>query len=253
MASFCLFRLRRWPVNAIQRVALLVISLLMAAQVQARVNAENYQQFWLWAAVKPQPVLNKASTLYVLQGQIDAAKGGAVLVPQGPTVMGPVRAKNVWLAYRVHSLKWNHAVLASVLAQLSRWQQVSTTPVGIQLDFDARTYQLEQYAQFLTHLRKQLPAQYKLSITGLLDWTKTGDVKALNNLQGTLDELVVQTYRGTHSVPNYAEYLQSLHSLAIPFKVGLVQGGEWDAAWQQRLASSDFYRGEVIFLVNPAR
>ena len=35
-----------------------------------RVDAANYRQFWLWGAVKPQPVLRQAQRLYLLQGHI---------------------------------------------------------------------------------------------------------------------------------------------------------------------------------------
>ena len=36
-----------------------------------------------------------------------------------------------------------------------------------------------------------------------------------------------------------------------PFKLGLVQGGEWDTGWQRRLAHLPNYGGEVVFLLNP--
>ncbi len=38
----------------------------------ANVNATQYDEFWLWSAVRPQPVLAQAKTLYILQGQIRA-------------------------------------------------------------------------------------------------------------------------------------------------------------------------------------
>ena len=49
---------------------LLVLALLLGSQAQARVDAEQYDAFWLWAGVNPQPVLATARTLYLLQGQI---------------------------------------------------------------------------------------------------------------------------------------------------------------------------------------
>ena len=73
----------------------------------------------------------------------------------------------------------------------------------------------------------------------------------LNALAGVVDELVVQTYRGRRTEPGYTRYLQALTRLTLPFKVGLVQGGEWDPTWESRLADSAAYRGAVVFLINP--
>jgi len=42
----------------------------------------------------------------------------------------------------------------------------------------------------------------------------------------------------------------ALLKLTLPFKIGLVQQGAWNTQWQQRLAASPFYRGEVVFLLN---
>ena len=224
--------------------------LLTCNAAWAEVQATQYRQFWLWAGVKPQPVLQQAEQLYVLQGQINGDRQGRVsFTRQGPAVMSA--QAQVWLAYRVQTLVWDEAVLRSIRNQLQSWQRAGRVPLGIQLDFDASSYQLGRYADFLRQLRKQLPAQYRLSITGLLDWTRTGDVATLNSLTGTVDELVVQTYQGRHSVAGYERYLASLSQLRIPFKVGLVQGGGWDTDWQRRLQQSPYYRGEVVFLLNP--
>lgn len=96
-----------------------------------------------------------------------------------------------------------------------------------------------------------MPADTQLSVTGLLDWAETGDVGTLNRLGGVIDELVVQTYQGRSTVTRYAEYLPALMKLQIPFRLGLVQYGQWDELWQRRLAASAYYRGNVVFLVNP--
>jgi hypothetical protein len=43
--------------------------------VQAEVNAADHRAFWLWSAVRPQPVLAQAESLYILQGQISERRG----------------------------------------------------------------------------------------------------------------------------------------------------------------------------------
>ena len=72
-------------------IRLVVVALLLALVGNAqpapveRVNASDYDAFWLWAGVKPQPVLSHARRLYLLQGQVEA--GPAVrLVAQRPAI-----------------------------------------------------------------------------------------------------------------------------------------------------------------------
>ncbi|WP_339010798.1 hypothetical protein [Aeromonas popoffii] len=36
-------------------------------------------------------------------------------------------------------------------------------------------------------------------------------------------------------------------------QLGLAQGGEWDPAWETKLAQTPAYRGAVVFLINPPR
>jgi hypothetical protein len=44
--------------------------------------------------------------------------------------------------------------------------------------------------------------------------------------------------------------MASLGRLTFPFKLGLVEGGDWDPP--PGLAADPWFRGYVIFLVNPA-
>ena len=67
---------------------------------------------------------------------------------------------------------------------------------------------------------------------------------------GVVDELVVQTYRGRNTVTDYQHYLPALKRLTLPFKLGLVQHGQWQPHWQQAFRRQPNYRGEVVVLVN---
>jgi hypothetical protein len=42
-----------------------------------------------------------------------------------------------------------------------------------------------------------------------------------------VDEVVLQTYQGHHTIPGYGAYMAGLGRLKLPFKIGLVQDGEW--------------------------
>ncbi|TKY81531.1 DUF3142 domain-containing protein [Pectobacterium polonicum] len=216
----------------------------------ATVDATRYQDFWLWAAVRPQPILHQTQTLYLHQGEVARRQGNVVFLRQG-VPPSQLRVKRVWLAFRMTTLELSDRHLNRMLKLREKWQRHGNHVVGIQIDFDAKSYQLAGYVAFLTQLRERLPEDCQLSITGLLDWSKTGDVSALNRLQGKLDEVVVQTYQGRNTITNYAEYLPALMKLTLPFRLGLVQNGKWEKQWQQRLATSPYYRGEVVFLVNP--
>lgn len=214
----------------------------------ATVSAEQYQAFWLWAGVQPQPVLARAEVLYLLQGEV---RRDGQLVALGPPV-SRLKFPQLWLSYRVQTLSWSSGVMRDLLRQRAAWQAAGNPVIGLQIDFDAATSDLAGYAAFLRRLRAELPDDCRLSITGLLDWSANGEVAVLNGLADTVDELVVQTYRGRQTVTRYHAYLPALLRLTLPFKLGLVQGGEWEPAWQQRLAELPNYGGEVVFLLNPS-
>lgn len=228
--------------------------LLLAASlhlpVQASVKAEEHRAFWLWSAVRPQPVLAQAESLYILQGQISLRRGHSQFIPQGIAVPR-LRHGKVWLTYRVETLDWSDAVFRSITQQLTRWEKSGNPVIGIQIDFDARTLRMPQYVTFLQQLRQQLPARYALSITGLLDWSNHSAPEVVNQLHEVVDEVVIQTYQGKQTIKNYADYLPRLAQLRIPFKIGLVQHGEWQAP--AYLETTPFFRGYVVFLLNNTR
>lgn len=236
-------------------LVLLLIPVLVTASAAGKTDADyvdtrDYRAFWLWSGVWSQPVLKQAETLYLHQAEIVTGRQGARFLKLGQP-LGKLQAPALWITVRVTTLDIPDEVLAAVLRLPARWAAAGNRVVGLQIDFDAATYQLDKYAAFLNHLRSQLPAEFALGVTGLLDWAKTGNISQLNGLP--IDELVIQTYQGKRTVTQYEQYLPALLKLRVPFKIGLVQQGVWNTQWQQRLATSPYYRGEVVFLVNTAR
>ncbi len=216
---------------------------------QGRVDARNYDAFWLWAGVEPQPVLDSAKTIYILAAEI---KGG----PEGRYVdlrpaVPRVKHAQVWIVYRIETLTWDAYVLPRILRDLESWKGKGNRIAGIQIDFDAATRGLPGYADFLKQLRTELPPGTGLSVTGLLDWSSGGDSPALNALAGTVDEVVLQTYQGRQTIPGYQAYLRQLERVKLPFKIGFVQHGEWKAP--PSLARNPNFKGYVVFLLNPER
>lgn len=215
----------------------------------AAVRAENFDAFWLWAGVQPQPVLGRARTLYLLEGEI--VGGEPAHLQQRRAATPRIAHADVWIVYRADTLAWSGDVVPAIRGDIARWRGNGNRVVGVQLDFDARTRHLDRYADFLRGLRAQLPRDTRLGITGLMDWSANGDPAQLAQLAGIVDEVVVQTYQGRTTLPGYEKYLDRMRGFPIPFRVGLAQGGEWRAP--PALSANPNFRGYVVFLLNPPR
>ncbi len=230
-----------------KRAGLALLALLGACSggdAPARVDPARYDAFFLWAGVKPPPALKQAKTLYLLAGELrrDGRYASLRAVPR-------VQHADVWLVVRVERLDWDEAATATVLRELARWRAAGNRMAGVQIDFDSSAKGLAGYAAFLKHLRARLPADMKLSITGLMDWSANADPAALAGLKGVVDEVVVQSYQGRQTIPGYEVYLAKLARVPVPHKVALVEGGQWREV--ASLKNDPLFRGYVVFLVNP--
>lgn len=211
------------------------------------VDAERYDAFWLWAGVRPQPVLARAKTLYLLEGEVTARDPARLTLLRSGVPRLPGR--DLWLVIRVETLRWGAGIYGAAFDRLAAWRRAGNRVIGVQIDFDARTRHLDDYAAFLADLRRRLPPGTQLGVTGLLDWSANGDPAQLARLGGVVDEVVLQTYQGRQTIPGYQAYLDRLGTFAIPFRIGIVQGGRWREP--AGLAHHPMYRGTVVFLVNP--
>jgi hypothetical protein len=212
------------------------------------VDPAQYRSYYLWAGVRPGPEVARAEELYILSAEV--RRNAPQLVPLHPQVPR-LRDQRLWLVIRAQSLEWSAATQAAILRDLDRWAASNAHLQGLQIDFDAATSGLENYAAFLTDLRRRLPPQYKLSITGLMDWSANADPAALGALKGVVDEVVVQSYQGRTTIPGYDRYLDRLARVPVPHKVALVEGGEWREP--AALRDDPGFRGFVVFLLNDDR
>lgn len=210
------------------------------------VDPADHDAFFLWAGVRAPPALARARTVYLLAGEVRAGEGRYVPLRAGTP---RVPRADVWMTVRVERLDWPPAVYRRVLGDLARWNAAGNRLAGLQIDFDARTRGLKDYATFLADLRRRLPDRYRLSVTGLMDWSAQGDPAALAALAGTVDEVVIQTYQGRTTIPGYERYMASLASLPMPYRIALVEGGTWRAP--AGLADDPEFRGYVVFLLKP--
>jgi len=230
----------------------LLLALLQSCPAHAGiVKAEDYSSFWIWGGITSQPVVSQAQSLYILQGEVIEKKRrntcSTELIAQGMTV-ARFKKGRIWLVYRADTLHWTPDITQALISRLKHWQLSGNPIAGLQIDFDVKTRYLQEYAVFLKRLRASLPADYQLSITGLLDWSANGDIEAINQLSNVVDEVTIQTYQGRKTITNYNAYLPALKRLTIPFKIGLIQNGEWQAP--EDLESNPRFQGYVVFLRN---
>jgi len=226
---------------------LLALALLVLAGCREpdRVDARDYDAFWLWAGVAPQPVLQHARTIYLLDGEVRDGQAVGYVPLLAAT---PLTDKALWLVVRTDTLDWPDGAYQRVLRDLDAWRAGNQLQ-GVQIDFDARTRDLDRYAEFLRDFRRRLPPRYHLSVTGLLDWSANGDPAALRSLKGVVDEVVIQTYQGRGTIPGYEVYFDRMRGFPIPFRVGLVERGRW--VEPVGLRKNPKFRGYVVFLVQP--
>lgn len=208
------------------------------------VDASAYDAFYLWPGVRPSPDL-QIKTLYLLDGEIRRS---------GPSHFERLRmgsphlpGKTLWMVVRADRLDWDEGSYATILTDLRQWQNAGNQVVGLQVDFDAATRGIGGYAGFLRELRTRLPSTWRLSVTGLMDWSAHGDPEDLVKLSGIVDEVVIQTYQGKTTIPGYEAYFRRMDRYPIPFRVALVENGAWEPP--RALVRHPRFRGYVIFLL----
>jgi len=235
--------------KGVRHIAFLALTTLLvwSAPASAEVRAADYEAFWLWGGVAPTALLTQARSLYILQGEVraDHRHGTADIIAQGIN-MPRLKAGDLWLVYRANTLDWPGRAIDVINAEVGRWRAAANKVVGVQIDFDAATRHLDDYAAFLQGLRRRLLPDCRLGITGLLDWGNGIDPATTDQLRGVVDELVIQTYQGRETIPGYEAYLARLGRLHLPFKVGLVEAGDWMPP--PTLNDNPWFRGYVVFL-----
>ncbi|MFC3901752.1 Protein of unknown function [Acinetobacter marinus] len=210
------------------------------------INPAHYQEFWLWGNIAHRTYLDQAKQLYILQGEVALlANENSQIDVQG---MSPRQLDQpIWIVFRSTHINWTTDDIQHILRNLELWKKRGNQVVGLQVDFDSGSKNLYHYASFLKQLRQQLPAEYRLSITGLLDWVNYQSPQTIDLLNQSIDEVVLQTYQQRHSIANSHAYLPQLKRLKVPFKIGLVEHGQMPNL--QGIEQSAYFRGYIIFLL----
>ena len=147
-------------------VILLVASLLSPAAVaQTPAAVGERQAFWLWSGVRPTEALQNAQLMYLHQGDILLHDGLPVFERKGLPV-SKLSFTRLWLTVRFTTLDVSDEMLERLGRLLLRWQAAGNTVVGLQIDFDAGTHNLDDYGAFLRRARAALPPAFALGVTG---------------------------------------------------------------------------------------
>lgn len=151
------------------------------ARALQQVNAGDYQAFWLWSGVKPGAEMRAARTVYLHQGD-GVPRRGQIKFERLGLPVSHLNFPQMWLTVRINTLDIADEMLMRIIRLMQRWRLGGNHVIGLQIDFDAATWRLEGYGQFLQRLRNLMPAEYALGVTGLPDWAKTGHLATLNAL-----------------------------------------------------------------------
>lgn len=201
--------------------------------------------FWAWRTQAPTSTdlyqafrATKANTLFLRAGQFDVATTGVQRIRPASGAFPPmVELHLVYNATRKLLREWErldadelaHAIATTYQADLARATTTQAQIVGLQLDFDAPTRLLPQYAALLHKLRTRLPATTQLSITGLPTWANARDLHAVLT---AVDFWIPQCYgtqipdRLTKRIPisspaEVARTIKQARHLGKPFYAGL--------------------------------
>ena len=201
--------------------------------------------FWAWrtnapseAEVSKACAATNAQTLFLRAGQFDLVNGALQRIrPVLGQLPASVEIQLVYNGTRSFLRGWEQleasAIAASIAdtfrADLVRANNDHARVIGLQLDFDAPTRLLPQYAQLLRRLRELLPPDAKLSITGLPTWAYTKEIK---EVLAVVDFWIPQCYGTklpdhiTKQIPisspqEVAQTINRIRQLNKPFYAGL--------------------------------
>jgi len=194
-------------VRVLEAVLLLIGSLGLSGCVASSQPAAHRWTtgFWFWEGSSLAPAYSgeTVDALFVQVGTIrsdrDRRRGADeeqwFTYGRWPDEIPP--ARDYWLVYRYERQGVPGLAAAVQLAgAISRLQAEARARnlhvVGIQLDIDSPTSGLPRYAEFLSEVRKGLPAGIEISITALLDWFRSGT--AIDDVIKQVDEFVPQFY-----------------------------------------------------------
>lgn len=210
-----------------------------------RVDPADHDAFYLWSGVEPVAGMEDAEAVYLHWGELRRGDPNRMVVLR--RTVPRAMPGELWLVVRAERLDWGDGAYTELARSAQLWNRDGAL-TGVQVDFDASTPRLGDYARFLKDLRNRLDPALRLSATGLMDWPANASATDLAAVAQALDEIVIQTYRGTRTVQGYGAYLAATSRLALPYRIAVVEGGVWSLP--SHIAADPRYQGTVVFLLS---
>ncbi len=233
----------------IQRLSIIFVLILVLVGVLSIGRADNQPRavsYWLWAGITAEDAPSN-SELYVYQGSIYTDNGGSSYNRLG-LYPYPLKCTKLFLVYRLDGqLPEAGFIVDQFLKNAAWWHSHPVSVSGLQLDFDSPTSKLAAYSNFLSEVRRLLPQNYALSVTGLGDWVFGGDEDALHSISSSVDEIVFQLYQGRQTLPYFDDYASKLKEYPRPFRIGLLYGAPTSSS-VRTLEANPNYRGVIYFI-----
>ncbi len=242
--------------NQFNQKKVIALALLFVALAIIFVTAKNVKPrhhsvqetpiaYWAWRTDTPSEkdiqqanVETHARIIFLRAGQFDLEKGELQRIR---TVAGKLPASVelhlVYNATRRLLIALEQLApdkFASLVAQefgqdLGRAKRDDAVVTGLQLDFDFPTRLLPRYAELLNQLRRNLPTNIKLSITGLPTWANSPDLRLvlapldfwIPQCYGTAIPTRVEQQIAISSSTDVERFLAKIRQLNKPFYAGL--------------------------------
>lgn len=226
-------------------LAIVLLGAACAAPPPWQQDAYVWQRQWTPAVASA--MVNAAPFLggwRVLAEQIDASGNAVAVNIDAKAIRASGRSVTLVMRLDGRMPDWNEdALLARVALLRQRWSALPIT--GIEIDHDAGTARLPEYAHFLQRLHEQCKG-VRLSITVLPAWLAS---PALSDVLAAVDEPVLQVHavqsprEGLFDVDRARAWIETMSALsAKPFRVALPTYGSrvsWDDRGQVLAVESE--------------
>jgi len=210
-------------------------------------NEPKLAAYWLWGKV-PLTAAPHATAIYLYQGDFTTEQGHFRFTHRG-NAPHPVTNNNIHLVFRIEKMLPPAQMVSSVAnSVIQRWELRGVHIQGIQIDYDSPTNKLLYYSNYLHDIRQQLPRQYALSVTALVDWVNVKDHHALIQMANVTDRIIFQLYNGNTAIPHLENYVQQIKNLSIPYSIGLLPKQAQSTAILSELQQAKNYHGIVYFI-----
>jgi hypothetical protein len=202
---------------------------------------------WIWPSAQSALEKTVIREIYLLQLTYLPEKKSFYHLGTAPY---PLRNKKITIVIRLKDLPPVHNLIISYSALKEKWERHHVEVSGMQLDFDSPTRSLNNYADYLLEVRKELNMKSELSITGLGDWINNS-MSFQEKLENSHISIFYQMYQGEKGFKFTDTQLRTLENYKINFRMGFLAQQDIDLSSLDILQKNIHYKGHLCFLTKP--